>query len=125
SPFEQEVSNQLELRGWTVIPQIGVSGFRIDLGVKHPEEPGAYLAGIECDGATYHRSATARDRDLTRQLVLEGLGWNILRVWSPDWWYDPPGVADRIHKELTDLLNDERGLVKLDNTSTEPKDQPE
>ncbi len=49
----------LEARGWTVHTQIGVSGFRIDLGIVHPDAPGRYLAGVECDGATYHSSATA------------------------------------------------------------------
>ena len=37
SPFEQSVAESLELRGWQVLPQIGVSGFRIDLGVRHPD----------------------------------------------------------------------------------------
>lgn len=105
SPFERSVADALELRGWQVLPQIGVSGFRIDIGVRHPDKPGAYLAGIECDGATYHRSAAARDRDKTRQLVLEGLGWNILRVWSPDWWYAREAVVERLDRELNVILN--------------------
>jgi len=108
SPFEQSVCESLELRGWQVLPQIGVSGFRIDLGVRHPDKPGAYLAGIECDGATYHRSAAARDRDKTRQLVLEGLGWNILRVWSPDWWYAKEEVVDKLDEKLSELLEIDR-----------------
>ena len=74
SPFEEQVAVRLEERGWMVHSQIGVSGFRIDLGVVHPDQPGRYLAGIECDGATYHRSATARDRDFLRQQVLEESG---------------------------------------------------
>lgn len=108
SPFEQSVAEALELRGWQIIPQIGVSGFRIDLGVRHPDKPGAYLAGIECDGATYHRSAAARDRDKTRQLVLEGLGWNILRVWSPDWWYARVRVVRKLDEQLTAILEADR-----------------
>jgi hypothetical protein len=55
--------------------QIGVSFFRLDLGIVHPDFPGRYLAGVECDGATYHRSATARHRDRLRELVLTDLGW--------------------------------------------------
>ena len=104
SPFEEAVAEALQLRGWTVVPQVGVSGFRIDLGIVHPEEPGRYLAGVECDGATYHRSTTARDRDLVRESVLKNLGWNIVRIWSPDWWYDPQGVANEIHERLKSLI---------------------
>jgi len=108
SPFEEAVAAQLERRGWTVVPQVGISGFRIDLGIRHPDFAGAYLAGVECDGATYHASATARDRDKVREQVLRGLGWNILRVWSTDWWFDDAGCADRLHANLENLLQESR-----------------
>ena len=91
SPFEEAVAAALGRRGWQVRTQVGVSAFRIDLGVVHPDAPGAFLAGVECDGAIYHRSATARDRDKLREQVLGRLGWEILRVWSTDWWIDPAG----------------------------------
>ena len=67
SPFEQAVAEHLQSKGWTVHSQIGVSGFKIDLGVVNPDAPGQYLSAVECDGATYHRSATARDRDFLRR----------------------------------------------------------
>ena len=108
SPFEEAVAAQLERRGWMVVPQVGISGFRIDLGVRHPDLAGAYLAGVECDGATYHASATARDRDKVREQVLRGLGWNILRVWSTDWWFDAKGCAERLHDSLEALLQNSR-----------------
>lgn len=108
SPFEEAVALQLERCGWTVVPQVGISGFRIDLGIRHPDLAGAYLAGVECDGATYHRSATARDRDKVREQVLKGLGWNILRVWSTDWWFDVAGCVDRLHIGLETLLEESR-----------------
>lgn len=108
SPFEEAVAAQLEQRGWQIVPQVGISGFRIDLGVRHPDLPGAYLAGVECDGASYHSAATARDRDKVREQVLTGLGWNMLRVWSTDWWYDATGCADRLHLALEALLEASR-----------------
>jgi very-short-patch-repair endonuclease len=108
SPFEEAVAAQLEQRGWTVVPQVGISGFRVDLGIRHPDLAGTYLAGVECDGATYHASATARDRDKVREQVLRGLGWNILRVWSTDWWFDDAGCAERLHAGLKNLLEDSR-----------------
>ncbi len=108
SPFEEAVAEQLRQRGWIVTPQVGVSGFRIDLGVLHPDRAGGYLAGVECDGAAYHSSATARDRDKVREQVLKGLGWNILRVWSTDWWFDAIGCAERLHASLEVLLKDSR-----------------
>ena len=103
SPFEVAVIRLLRSRGWDVHPQVGCSGYRIDLGVVDPRAPGRYLAGIECDGATYHSAATSRDRDRLRQHVLEGLGWTILRIWSTDWWLNPEGEIDKITQRLQGL----------------------
>lgn len=100
SPFEQDVYEELTRRGLTMHTQIGCSGFRVDLAVVDPQEPGRYLLGLECDGATYHSSATARDRDRLRQDVLEGLGWRICRVWSTDWLKDREGQVRRVLEAL-------------------------
>ncbi|HET9819577.1 MAG TPA: DUF3320 domain-containing protein [Rhodanobacteraceae bacterium] len=96
SPFEEFVADGLRQKGWETHPQIGVSRFRIDLGVVNPNCPGDYLVGIECDGATYHSAATARDRDKIRAEILHGLGWQLLRVWSTEWWVNPGGALDRL-----------------------------
>lgn len=121
SPLETAVAAALAERGWQIDPQVGVSGFRIDLGIVHPDKPGAYLAGVECDGATYHRSAVARDRDKTRQQVLENLGWAILRVWSTDWWYAPERAITQLDSSLTQLLQRDREK----KTDAEPLAVPE
>lgn len=108
SPFEEAVRDALIAKGWEVQSQIGVSGFRIDLGVRHPDHAGAWLAGVECDGARYHSSATARDRDRIRQAVLEGLGWSILRIWSTDWFRAPEATLQRVDAGLTEILEADR-----------------
>lgn len=108
NPFEEAVAEAFRSKGWEVRTQIGVTGYRIDLGIINPDKGGAYLAGIECDGATYHGSATARDRDKIRQAVLEGLGWTILRIWSTDWFRNPAAVVERLHEKLQKLLADDR-----------------
>jgi very-short-patch-repair endonuclease/DNA polymerase III delta prime subunit len=84
SPLEAEVASEIRKLGYDVIPQVGCSGYRIDLGVLDPEKPGKFLIGVECDGATYHSAHTARDRDRIRQQVLENLGWRLHRIWAPD-----------------------------------------
>ncbi len=89
SEFEQQVAAALEREGLIIHPQIGTSGFVIDLGVVDPAFPGRYLLGIECDGATYHSSRSARDRDRLREQVLCDRGWNIHRIWSTDWFHRP------------------------------------
>lgn len=89
SDFEVAVANMLEEYGYEVECQIGVAGFFIDLAVKHPKKNGEYILGIECDGAAYHSSKSARDRDRIRQDILESMGWTIERIWSTDWFRDP------------------------------------
>ena len=61
SLFEEEVLNSLRSMGHDAVPQVGVAGYRIDIGVRHPTRPGSYLLGVECDGASYHSSKVARD----------------------------------------------------------------
>jgi very-short-patch-repair endonuclease len=108
SPFEVAVARGLRDRGWDVHPQIGVSAYRIDLGVVHPDMPGVYLAGVECDGAMYHSSANARERDKIRQSVLEGLGWTLFRVWSTDWWTHRDQALETLHQSLQTRLETDR-----------------
>ncbi|OGS93571.1 MAG: DNA helicase [Gallionellales bacterium GWA2_59_43] len=108
SPFEEAVAKALTRKGWQLHTQVGASDFRIDLAVVHPDAAGMYLTGIECDGATYHRSATARDRDKLREQVLRGLGWEILRVWSTDWWIDEEDTLRKLDARLRSLLDASR-----------------
>ena len=108
SPFETAVARALRNKGWTLHPQIGVSSFRIDLGIVHPDEPGIYLAGVECDGAMYHSTAFARERDRIRQAVLEGLGWTLFRVWSTDWWINKVGALEKLDCQLREHLEGDR-----------------
>ena len=106
SPFESAVIRILRNHNWEVHPQVGCSGYRIDIGVVDPRARGRYLVGIECDGRTYHSGATARDRDRLRQHILEGLGWRIHRIWSTDWWLDQEGEVKKIMARLQAILDD-------------------
>ena len=105
SDFEISVMEMLKMRGYEVTPQLGVSGYRIDIAVKHPESPGSYLAAIECDGATYHSALSVRDRDRIRQEILESLGWRgrIWRIWSTDWFRTPRQETEKLINFLEDL----------------------
>lgn len=100
SPFEKQVCEALRSKGHMVHAQVGCSGYRIDLAVVDPECPGRYLLGIECDGANYHRSHNARDRDRLREMVLRGLGWEIARVWSTDWWQNPQAALSKVEAAI-------------------------
>lgn len=102
--FEQAVGQEIERNGFNVVPQVGVAGFFIDLGVRHPTKPGAFVLGVECDGATYHSGRSARDRDRLRQQILEGLGWRIHRIWSTDWFRNREGELKRLLAHVEAVL---------------------
>jgi very-short-patch-repair endonuclease len=90
--------------GFQVMPQVGVAGFFIDLGVLHPAKQGTFLLGIECDGASYHSGRSARDRDRLRQEILESHGWKIYRIWSTDWFRSRDKEVQRLFKFIADSL---------------------
>lgn len=112
SPFEESVYHELTRRGIQLIPQVGVSSYKIDLAVVDPEQPGRFLLGIECDGEMYHSAPTARDRDRLRQQVLENLGWRIHRIWSRDWIENRLSEIDKVLKVIE--------LIKQPNISDLP-----
>jgi very-short-patch-repair endonuclease/DNA polymerase III delta prime subunit len=86
SPFEDQVIRAIKQLGYDVEPQVGSAGFFIDIAVIDPVKKGKYILAVECDGASYHSSANARDRDRLRQNVLENMGWKFHRIWSTDWF---------------------------------------
>ena len=135
SDFERQVAIALEGRGYEVHRQVGTAGFIIDLAVVDSGCPGRYLLGIECDGATYHSSRSARDRDRLRESVLRDRGWRIHRVWSTDWFHRSSEqlqrIVDAIEKAKRDADADEDGSIETtiletvgasDTTLEEPND---
>lgn len=96
SPFELEVKRALEERGYEVRKQVGVSGFKIDLAIINPKTGSDYILGVECDGASYHSSYSARVNDRLRQDILERLGWKIYRIWSQHWITHKEEILDDI-----------------------------
>jgi very-short-patch-repair endonuclease/DNA polymerase III delta prime subunit len=107
SPFEEDVYHTVKqhssLQDYIIRTQVGCSGYRIDLAIAHNNRPGEFLLGIECDGASYHSSSTARDRDRLRQQVLEKLGWSIHRIWSTEWFRNKPEQVRLLIEKIKQL----------------------
>lgn len=103
SEFEMEVCEFLRREGFTVDTQVGCSNFRIDMCIRIPDTSN-YVLAIECDGATYHSSKNARDRDRLRQQILESMGWKFYRIWSTDWFKNNQNAKE-------DLLTAARNAV--------------
>lgn len=104
STFEEAVYDYLSNLGYSVETQVGCSGYRIDLAIKHPNLSGRFVLGVECDGAAYHSSRTARERDRLRQDVLENMGWKIYRIWSTDWIKDPISEGKKLNYYIQECI---------------------
>ena len=114
SPLEEEIAEAISDLGYDYITQVGVGSYRIDLGVMRRGENSPFILAVECDGATYHNSLVARDRDRLRQESLEAKGWVFHRIWSTNWFRNR---NDEI-KKLGDALRQANNQAK--QSSTEP-----
>ncbi len=100
SPFQRAVAARLTERGYQVQQEVASGGRFVDIAIVDPQQSGRYVIGIECDGASYHSSRSARDRDRLREQVLVGLGWKLHRIWSTDWFQNPDRELDRAIKAI-------------------------
>lgn len=102
--FSEQVGQFLMQKGCKVVMNIGSSDYTIDIAVEHPQYPGRYIAGIECDGNTYFMARTVRDREHLRPAALEKMGWNMYRVWSTEWIRNPDAEKERLLQFIHDAL---------------------
>ena len=128
SEFEKAVYKFLKDQGHNVEKQVGCAGYKIDLAIKDPQNPDNYILAIECDGAPYHSTPSARDRDRLRQQVLEGLGWKFHRIWSTDWYNNRKNAQktliekiDKIKQENTNIKEAKKLVDTPLNLNTTPK----
>lgn len=123
SPFEDSVLDYLTRNGYSVKTQVGCSGYRIDMAVRHPSLEGRFVLGVECDGATYHSSRTARERDRLRQSVLESMGWRIFRIWSTDWVKDPVTEGKHLLDAISTAIKEYKDPSQLQKKSKVKKER--
>ncbi|MCX6717543.1 MAG: DUF3320 domain-containing protein [Candidatus Taylorbacteria bacterium] len=123
--FEDSVRKELEMRGFEVDAQVGVGSFKIDLAIRDKNCPKSYVLGIECDGATYHSSKSARDRDILRQEILQAMGWKLYRVWSTEWFRNREQAVQRLVENVNLAVNNNgcNGVAKLNKSNGPILDQ--
>lgn len=106
--FDESVAEFLRENGFTIHQKIGCAGYKMDMAIVNEEIPGHYIIGIETDGPSYFNSRVARDRDRLRHGVLTGLGWQLYRVWSTDWYLNP----QKAKKNLLDAIEKAKEKAK-------------
>ena len=124
SPFEESVHDYLVDMGYNVEKQVGCAGYKIDLAIVDPDNPDKYVLGIECDGATYHSSASARERDRLRQEILERLGWKFHRIWSTDWFNSRVAAKKRLIDAVDEAIKNKDVPAFTEPPTKKPAPKP-
>lgn len=94
----EHICQMLNEHGYKYQRSVGHSKFKIDIAVMNPYKEEEYLLGIMLDGESYRQSSNTKDREVAQISVLKGLGWDIYRIWTLDWW-------DNKEKELKKLID--------------------
>ena len=105
--------------GYDTDKGVGKSGFKIDIGVVSPEKDGTYCLGILLDGPVYAASGTTTSREVSQMSMLKGFGWNIVRIWSLEWWENP----DKVFNKLVEIINDAQKKEEAPAEET-PSEEP-
>lgn len=101
--FETELARKLKERGYIVETNVGKSSFRVDLGIVDPNNPNQYILGVLCDSYSYENAKTTRDRNIVQPTVLKSIGWNLIRVWSFDYYDNADRVLDNIIQKIEEI----------------------
>lgn len=98
SQFSFDVGNILIDRGYQVLPEYPVIGYRIDLVVQGEN---ARLA-VECDGDQYHTLETW-EADQVRERQLRRAGWEFWRVSGSSFYRHKVKALDSLWEKLEEL----------------------
>ncbi len=124
SAIMEDIAESLSEIGYESHFGIGSSGFRVDLAVVDPENPQEYILGILGDGDSYKKSENTRDREFARSDVLVRLGWNIMHVWSVDWFFNKKLTLKKIENRIEDILANRAAAAEEDGEELIPDDVP-
>lgn len=99
SDFERQVLKSLLELGYRVTPQVKVGPFSIDMVVEGDADR---RLAIELDGDKYHTPDRWAD-DLSRQRVMERVGWRFWRCWGSSFLLDSQGCFADLIATLNEL----------------------
>lgn len=125
--LEQEIKEALEKKKYIVDTNIGSSKYKINLAIYN-KKLDRYVLGIEIDSNAYHSSESMLERDVYRTNFLTSRGWNMMRLWSRDWWQDKAKtielIESKIEKVTQKIISDgvpKKKRVKKESTGIENK----
>lgn len=101
--LEEEIKKALEKKKYIVDTNIGSTKYKINLAIYN-KKLDRYILGIEIDSNAYNSSESLLERDVYRTQFLKSRGWNIMRLWSRDWWTDQEKTIELIEKKYEKSL---------------------
>ena len=100
-----DIKNELTKLGYSVETNLGNTEYKIPIAV-YDKGLDRYLIGIEFDYTAYNSSPSVLERDVFHNKFLRSRGWNIMRVWSRDWWLNKEKVINSIVKSINQHKKD-------------------
>ncbi len=100
SLIAKQIADAIAEKGYVTTANVGRSQFKVDVAVSTKDQPDVYQLGILLDGEGYHNTQTTRDREIVQTSVLGNLRWQVMRVWSVDWFNNPDRVIGRIIERM-------------------------
>lgn len=114
-PIQKQIATALSSKGFAVKTEVGLSDFKVDVAVVDPRDNSKYLLGILLDGEVYINTQTTRDREIVQPAVLNNLNWNVVRVWSVDWFKQSDVIVLRLLSIINDLLVGKEGQEDINS----------
>ena len=108
STVAESIAKAIAEMGYDVKCAIGSSEFKVDIGVIDPENEEEYILGILLDGSA--ENSTAQDKFVLQPGVLKGLGWNLIRIWTLDWFDDRQRVLCSIKAAIENVPKQEKSV---------------
>lgn len=94
------IAEELSHYGYDCRCDVGVSDFKIDVGVIDPANKHNFILGILCDGTTQF---SVKDRSVMQVQTLKRNNWNVYRLYSINFFNNPKREIKKI-KDFLDRL---------------------
>ena len=96
------IAAELSNYGYDCRCDVGVSDFKIDVGVLDPKNKHNFILAVLCDGTTQF---SVKDRSVMQVQTLKRNNWNVYRLYSINFFNNPKREIKKI-KEFLDKLTE-------------------
>lgn len=98
------VAEELSAYGYECRCDVGVSDFKIDVAVVDPKNKHNFILAVLCDGS--QSSFSVKDRTVLQVQTLKRNNWNVVRLYSINFFNNPKREIKKIKDYLDKLTSD-------------------